>query len=143
MGCLVLMQHWLRPHRIYRPRRLVFFAALAGVNKGLGGGGYGPVITLGGVFSGIIEKSATSIAALAEGCVSIVGALAFLAIAAAGVRVDLTLLPSLWLGAFPAAVVAPYAVRVLPNRIWRYVVPVYAAAIAGLMLFDLYIRSAE
>lgn len=140
MGVLVLVHHWLRPHKAYRPRRLVFFAALAGVNKGLGGGGYGPVITLGGLFAGIIEKSATAIAALAEGCVSTLGVLAFLAIAAAGVNVDLVLLPSLWLGAFPAAIVAPYAVRVLPNRIWRYVVPVYAAAIAGMTLFDLYVR---
>src|ERR687892_551721 len=46
---------------------------------------------------------------------------ATLAIAAAGYDVDLTLLLSLWLGAFPAAVLAPYAVRVLPNRVWRYV----------------------
>lgn len=139
MGALVLVHHWLRPHKTYRPRRLVFFAALAGVNKGLGGGGYGPVITLGGLFAGIIEKSSTAIAAVAEGIVSTLGVLAFLAIAAAGVEVDLALLPSLWLGAFPAAVIAPYAVRVLPNRIWRYVVPVYAAAIAGVTLFDLYI----
>jgi len=27
-------------------------------------------------------------------------------------------------------VLAPYAVRVLPNRIWRYVIPVYAVGIA-------------
>lgn len=53
--------------------------------------------------------------------------------------VDLALLPSLWLGAFPAAVIAPYAVRVLPNRLWRYVVPIYAVGIAGVTLFDLYV----
>jgi hypothetical protein len=137
MGALILVHHWLKPHKTYRPRRLVFFAALAGMNKGIGGGGYGPVITLGAVFSGIIEKSATAIAALAEGCVSTFGLLTFLAIGAAGVDVDLTLLPSLWLGAFPAAVIAPYTVHVLPNRIWRYLVPVYALGIAGASLFKL------
>jgi uncharacterized membrane protein YfcA len=138
MGGLILVHHWLTPHKTYRPRRLVFFAALAGVNKGLGGGGYGPVITLGAVFAGIIEKSATAIAALAEGCVSTLGLLAFLAIGSAGVEVDLTLLPSLWIGAFPAAVIAPYAVRVLPNRIWKYVIPVYALGIAAVSLVKLY-----
>jgi hypothetical protein len=92
--------HWVKLHKSYRPRRLVVFAVLAGVNKGLGGGGYDPVITLGALFAGIIEKSATAIAALAEGCVSVVGLLAFFAIGAAGIDVDLTLLPSLWLGAF-------------------------------------------
>lgn len=65
---------------------------------------------------------------------SAVGILAFLAIATAGVGVDLTLLPSLWLGAVPAAVIAPYAVRVLPNRVWRYGIPVYALGIAVMSL---------
>jgi hypothetical protein len=89
------------------------------------------------VFSGVIEKSATAIATLAEGCASSFGILTFLVLRAAGVGVDLTLLPSLWLGAFPAAVLAPYVVHVLPNRIWRYVVPVYAIGIAGASLVQL------
>jgi uncharacterized membrane protein YfcA len=139
MAGLILAHHWLRPHTTYRPRRLVAFAALAGINKGLGGGGFGPMITLGGIVAGIIEKSATAIAALAEGIVATFGLLAFLAIGAAGVQVDFTLLPSLWLGAFPAAVLAPYAVRVLPNQVWKYLVPVYALVIGGLSLFNLYL----
>ena len=36
-----------------RPYMFVGFAAVAGVNKGIGGGGYGPVITMGEIFSGI------------------------------------------------------------------------------------------
>jgi uncharacterized protein len=139
MGATILLRHWLAPNPTYRPRRLVVFAMVAGLNKGLGGGGYGPVITLGAIFSGIIEKSATAIATLAEGAVSTLAALTFLVIGAAGVNVDLALVPSLWLGAFPAAAIAPYAVRVLPNRIWRYVIPVYAVAIAGVTLFQLYL----
>ena len=139
MGASTLARPWITPRGAYRPKRLVAFAALAGVNKGLGGGGFGPVITLGSIFSGIIEKSATAISTLAEGCVSTVGLAAFLTIAAIGAPVDLRLLPSLWLGAFPAAVIAPYAVRVLPNRIFRYAVPVYALAIAGAMLVQLFL----
>jgi len=90
------------------------------MNKGLGGGGYGPVITLGSVFAGVIEKSATGIATLADGF--------------AGVGGDLTIVPSLWAGAFPAGVLAPYAVRVLPNRIWQYLIPVYARHRRGIAL---------
>jgi uncharacterized membrane protein YfcA len=142
MGAVILLHHWIKPHKSYRPRRLSFFAALAGVNKGLGGGGFGPVITLGAVVAGVIEKSATGIAALAEGCVSTFGVLAFLAIGALGVEIDLSLLPSLWLGAFPAGVIGPYAVRVLPNRIWRYVIPTYAVGVAAVTLFKLYAGAA-
>jgi uncharacterized membrane protein YfcA len=139
MGVFMVALQWLKPHETYRPRRLIVFATLAGVSKGLGGGGYGPLITLGAVFAGIIEKSATAIATLAEGCVSTFGALTFLAIGAAGVDIDLHLLPSLWVGAFPAAVIAPYAVRVLPNRIWKYLIPAYAVGIAAISLFKLYV----
>jgi uncharacterized protein len=138
-GALTLVHHWLRPRKTYRPRRLVAFAVVAGLNKGLGGGGFGPLITLGGIFAGLIEKSATAIATLAEGCVSAFALVTFIALSTAGVKVDFELLPSLWLGAFPAAVLAPYAVRVLPNRIWRYVIPVYAVAVASLSLFKLYV----
>jgi hypothetical protein len=42
----------------------------------------------------------------------------------------------LWLGAFPAAVIGPYLVRVLPVRIWRYFVPIYATVIATILLID-------
>jgi uncharacterized membrane protein YfcA len=138
MSAVILMHHWIKPHKIYRPRRLSFFAALAGVNKGLGGGGFGPVITLGAVFAGVIEKSATGIATLAEGCVSALAVLAFLAIRAAGAEVDMSLLPSLWLGALPAGVIGPYAVRVLPSRIWRYVIPLYGVAVGTMTLFNVY-----
>ena len=142
MGALILLHHWITPQKTYRPARLGIFAALAGVNKGLGGGGYGPVLTLGAIFAGIIEKSATAIATLAEGCVSTFAVLAFLVIGAAGVEVDLTLLPSLWIGAFPAGVIGPYAVRVIPNRVWRYVIPLYALGVAGVSLYKLYVGGA-
>ena len=118
----------------YKPRRMVGFAALAGFNKGIGGGGFGPVITLGQVLSGIYEKSATAITSLSEGIVSLVGVATFLAITSAGVRVDLVLLPSIFTGGFLAAIAAPYLVRVLPNRVWRYVIPLYAFTIGVLAL---------
>ena len=113
---------------------LIGFSVLAGFNKGIGGGGYGPVITLGQIFSGIYEKSATAIVSFAESLVSIVGILTFFLISFAGVDVDLVLLPSLFTGGFIAALLAPYLVRVFPNKIWKYVIPIYAI---GIGLFSL------
>lgn len=118
----------------YKPRRLVAFAALAGINKGVGGGGYGPVVTLGQILSGVYEKSATAIASIAESIVSIVGVLTFVALSTQGVGIDLVLLPSIFTGGVLAAVGAPYLVRVVPNQIWRYVIPLYAFAIGVLGL---------
>lgn len=116
------------------PKMLIGFSALAGFNKGIGGGGYGPIITMGQIFSGVYEKSATAIVSFAESIVSIVGILTFFLISFAGVDVDLVLLPSLITGGFFAALSAPYLVRVLPNKIWRYFIPIYAFGIGIFLL---------
>jgi uncharacterized membrane protein YfcA len=138
MAALVATNALRGRRRPYRPRRLPFFGAVAGLNKGIGSGGYGPVVTLGGVLSGVIEKTSVAITTMSEGFASSAGAISFLVISAFGAAVDWRLLPWLWLGAFPASVVGPYTVRVLPVRVWRYFVPVYAAVIATVLLVKTY-----
>lgn len=123
----------------FRPKLLAGFAALAGFNKGIGAGGYGPVVMMGQIFSGIYEKTATAIVSLAEGLVCIVGVATFLLISAYGVTIDYVLLPSIVTGGFLAALVSPYMVRVLPNKLWRIVIPSYAICMGILILTKLYI----
>ena len=138
MAALVATNALRGKRKKYRPQLLPYFGAAAGLNKGLGSGGYGPVVTLGGVMSGLLEKTSVAITTMSEGFASTAGAITFLVIAALGTDVDWRLLPWLWLGAFPASVVGPYAVRVLPVRVWRYFVPVYATAIATVLLVEIY-----
>lgn len=109
------------------PRRkmLIAFSVLAGFNKGIGGGGYGPVITMGEILSGVYEKSATAIVSFAESLVSITGIITFLLLSFVGIKLDLFLLPSIFTGGFIAALISPYLVRVLPNKIWQYIIPIY------------------
>ncbi|SEH12198.1 hypothetical protein SAMN04487967_0699 [Natronorubrum sediminis] len=126
MGASGLVRAKIGPSLTYRPKLLVGFAVLAGVNKGIGGGGYGPVITLGQLFSGVYEKSATAITTLSEGIVSLVGVITFFLITIHGVSIDPLLLPSIFVGGFLAAIFAPYLVRIVPNAVWRYVIPGYA-----------------
>ncbi|MFX0043461.1 MAG: TSUP family transporter [Candidatus Hodarchaeota archaeon] len=120
-------------------KMLIGFSALAGFNKGIGGGGYGPVITMGQLFSGVYEKSATAIVSFAESIVSIVGIITFFLISFAGVKVDLVLLPSLFTGGFFAALIAPYLVRIFPNKIWKYFIPIYAIGIGLFSIIKLFI----
>ncbi|SIR97419.1 hypothetical protein SAMN05421858_4888 [Haladaptatus litoreus] len=134
MGLIGIIRARLKVRLEYRPRRLVGFALVAGFNKGIGGGGFGPVVTLGEILSGVYEKSATAIVSLAEGIVSLVGVITFLYISSSGVPVDFTLLPSIFTGGFLAAIGAPYLVRVFPNKIWRYLIPLYATVIGILGL---------
>ncbi|MHA1292523.1 MAG: TSUP family transporter [Promethearchaeota archaeon] len=136
MGVFALIKSWLLKMEVQelKPKMLVGFAALAGFNKGIGGGGYGPVVTLGQINSGVYEKSATAITSLSETIVSIVGVLTFILISVAGVELDLVLLPSIFTGAFIAALITPYLVRVVPNDVWKVIIPSYAIGI-GIFLF--------
>lgn len=123
----------------YKPKLLTFLSALAGFNKGIGAGGYGPVVMMGQIFSGIYEKTATAITSLAEGIVCIVGVATFLLISTQGVTIDFVLLPSIFTGGFLAAIFSPYMVRVLPNKMWRIVIPTYALCMGVLILTKLYV----
>jgi len=115
----------------YRPKRMYFFGALAGFNKGIGGGGYGPVVTIGGLLSGVPAKTMMAITAFSEGLVCVVSIIVWLFWLNHGVVIDFILLPSMMLGSILSVVAAPYATRVFPNSIWRRVVPIYCCIIAG------------
>ncbi len=134
MGLVTLVQ--ARRERHYRPLHMIGFAALAGVNKGIGGGGYGPVVTLGGIMSGVPVKSMLAVTALTEGTVSAAAIAVWLLVSAAGVTIDFVLLPSMMLATMIAAVAAPYFTRVFPERLWRYVVPTYALLVAGMTIWE-------
>jgi uncharacterized membrane protein YfcA len=124
----------------YKPKSLTFFSALAGFNKGVGAGGYGPVVMLGQIFSGIYEKTATAIVSVAEGIVSVAGVAAFVlvpVISSQPIEIDFILLPSVFTGGFIAALISPYMVRVLPNKLWKIVIPTYALAIGIYVLVKL------
>lgn len=128
-----LVKKFVAPATDYHRRRLIGFAALAGLNKGIAGSGYGPVITIGEILSGVYEKSATAITTMAEGIVSLAGILTFFTISITAYDLNLMLLPSVFAGGFLAAILAPYSVRVLPNRILSYLVPSYALILAGIL----------
>jgi uncharacterized membrane protein YfcA len=127
-----------RKHPDYHPKRMYFFGALAGFNKGIGGGGYGPVVTIGGLLSGIPAKSMMAITAFSEGLVCIVSIIVWFFWLNHGVAIDFILLPSMMLGSVLSVVAAPYATRVLPEAIWRTVVPIYCCIIAGVCFWKLF-----
>lgn len=137
MGIIGLIRLKIKKNR-YRPKALAFFSAAAGFNKGIGAGGYGPVVMMGQLFSGIYEKTATAIVSLSEGIVSIVGVASFLLITSYGVTIDFVLLPSIFTGGFIAAIISPYMVRVLPNKLWKIVIPLYAFGIGVYLIYRLY-----
>ncbi len=127
----------------YRPKRMYLFGALAGFNKGVGGGGYGPVVTIGGLLAGVPAKSMMAITAFSEGLVCIVSILVWFFWLNHGVVIDFILLPSMILGSILSVIAAPYATRVLPEVTWRTVVPIYCCIIAGVCFWKLLPKLSE
>jgi len=136
MGLAALLN--CKRNSAYHPKRMYFFGALAGFNKGIGGGGYGPVVTIGGLLSGIPAKSMMAITAFSEGLVCIVSIIVWFFWLNHGVVIDFILLPSMILGSVLSVIAAPYATRVLPEALWRTIVPVYCCIIAGVCFWKLF-----
>lgn len=130
MGAISLYQGISQRERKYKPKMMIFFATLAGFNKGVGGGGYGPVVTVGGLISGVPAKSMMAVTAISEGTVSTFSILVWLAMLSGGVVLDYLLLPSMMIATILSAVFAPWATRVFPEKIWQFVVPAYSLILA-------------
>ncbi|MFW9889868.1 MAG: TSUP family transporter, partial [Candidatus Thorarchaeota archaeon] len=58
--------------------RLTGIGAVAAFNKGLSGGGYGPIVIAGGMLCGIKPRAAVAITALVEGIICAIGTLLYL-----------------------------------------------------------------
>ncbi len=56
-------------------RRLIFIGSVAAFNKGISGGGYGPVVAAGQILTGVEPKSAIGVTALSEGVTCIIAVL--------------------------------------------------------------------
>lgn len=130
MGIVSIYQS--KKDRPYRPKRMFGFAALAGFNKGVGGGGYGPVVTIGGLMSGVPVKSMLAVTAICEGTVSSFAILVWLCLLTGGVVIDYVLLPSFMIGTIFATTLACYTTRAFPSSLLRIVVPIYCCIVAVL-----------
>lgn len=114
-------------------RRVAGLGFLAAFNKGISGGGYGPVVTGGQVLAGVPGRSAVGVASLAEGITSAVGVLAYLA---SGMPLPWHLAPSLLLGAVLSVPLAAYAVSRVSTARLTLVIGGLSTALGGYTLFQ-------
>jgi len=84
----------------YSSNRLTGIGIVAAFNKGLSGGGYGPIVIAGGMLCGIKPRAAVAITALVEGIICAVGVALYFLLAVPG---DLILLIGITAGAIVAA----------------------------------------
>jgi len=102
--------------------RLMILGSLAAFNKGISGGGYGPIVTGGQIITGVEAKSAIGITSLAEGFVCIIALLGYVFI---GRTVDWTLALMLSIGVAFSAPVSAYLVRRIENRKLKLIIGIF------------------
>ena len=91
-------------------KKLIGLGLLASFNKGISGGGYGPVVTCGQIFSGVEGKSAVGITSLAEGLTCAVGIISYALISKN--PLDLSLAPLITIG---AVLSVPFSAKSVKN----------------------------
>lgn len=107
MGVLILMT--IRRKFRFTWRKITSLGLLASFNKGISGGGYGPIVTSGQILSGVNSKNAIGITSLAEGLTCFVGVITYLIFTNHTIEWDLA--PSLVVGAILSVPIAAYTVK--------------------------------
>lgn len=114
--------------------RIGGLGTLAAFNKGISGGGYGPVVTAGQVLSGVRGRKAVGITSLAEGITSVVGfGIYFLG----GAELDYKLLIGLAAGALLSVPLSAYLVSRLPAGRLTTIIGGFSACLGGYTLVRL------
>ncbi|UCD30186.1 MAG: sulfite exporter TauE/SafE family protein [Planctomycetota bacterium] len=118
----------------YRRSHIIALGTIAAFNKGLSGGGYGPLVTAGQVVSGISPKQAVGITSLAEGVTCFVGLTAYILMYG---QLDWALTIPLTLGALFSVPIATLTVRHMPEYIMRAGIGVCTCSLGMLSLIKL------
>lgn len=129
VGIMILAT--IRRQLAYCRSHIVVLGTVAAFNKGLSGGGYGPLVTSGQMVSGISPKHAVAITSVAEGLVCLVGLIAYLIM---GGTLCWALAIPLLLGAVLSVPIATLTVCKLPETFMRGSVGV-VTILLGLLTF--------
>ena len=129
MGVVILLT-LNRPFR-YRPSGIVAIGAVAAFNKGLSGGGYGPLVTAGQVVSGLPPRNAVAITSVAEAFTCVVGLTAYLVL---GRQINWGLTVPLVGGALLSVPMATLTIRRMPEKGLRLIVGLVTLSLGALAL---------
>jgi len=111
MGILILLT--LNKNYRFSWKKITGIGLIAAFNKGMSGGGYGPVVTGGQILSGISGNNAVGITSLAEGLTCVVGVIVFIV---SPETINWGLAPSLIIGAILSVPFSTFIVKKLPTR---------------------------
>ena len=134
IGISILLNHKRRI--AFSWKRIAGLGLLASFNKGISGGGYGPVVTGGKVLAGMESRRAVVIASMAEGITSAVGVSIYLL---SGVSINMDLASSLLIGAVLSVPLAAYFIKRVSVGRLTLTIGVMSTALGGYTLLRLFV----
>ena len=100
-------------------KKITGLSLIASFNKGMSGGGYGPVVTGGQLLAGVDGKNAVAITSLAEGLTCVVGVIAYFLTQSI---IDWSLAPYLIIGAVVSVPVSALTVKIIKTKKLRIII---------------------
>ena len=117
-------------------KKIIGLGSIAAFNKGMSGGGYGPVVTGGQVLSGIQGNNAVGITSLAEGLTCVVGVIIFIV---SPETVKWSLAPSLIIGALLSVPFSAFVVKKMPTRTLKITIGLITLVLGLITLIKLFL----
>jgi len=114
-------------------RKITLLGVIASFNKGMSGGGYGPVVTGGQILSGVEGKSAVGITSLAEGLTCLVGVISYLLISKA--PLEWKLAPYVICGAILSVPLSAKSVKIMSARKLKLAIAVLTIALGTFTIY--------
>lgn len=114
-------------------KKITGLGLLASFNKGISGGGYGPVVTSGQILSGVEGKSAVGITSLAEGLTCAVGITTYMLISKT--PVDLRLAPFLIIGAIASLPLSVKSVKKITEKTMKIAIALLTLILGIVTIF--------
>ncbi len=114
-------------------RKVSILGIIASFNKGMSGGGYGPVVTSGQILSGVDGKNAVAITSLAEGLTCLVGVILY---ALTDTNLDLSLAPYLTIGAVLSVYPSAFLVKSIKPKTFRKAIGMLTIILGIMSLYN-------
>ena len=125
MGLIILL--FINRNFKFSWKRIGILGLIASFNKGMSGGGYGPVVTGGQILSGVEGKSAVGITSLAEGLTCLVGVITYMLVSKN--PIDWKLAPYLIVGAVLSVPLSAKSVKMFSPKTLKFTIAILTIAL--------------
>jgi uncharacterized protein len=143
IGCLVLLMGLimlicLNKQFKFSWKRVTFLGLIASFNKGMSGGGYGPIVTGGQILAGVESKSAIGITSLAEGLTCLVGLITYILVCKS--PIDWKLAPYIVIGAVLSVPLSAKSVKFISTKKLKLAIAILTIVLGSLTIVKIMIK---